>query len=235
MGKYKEQKSFYEQKLERLKSLGYTCIHDGGMSFLTPKDLDQYFELLQRTPTSYITHNLRVLTSDMSLDEIFQECFGWSRKEKYERDSQNNSIRNAEEEREKQERSSKVPIWMARGKSLLYPELHEEWETRVNRARDSKMEEMIIEDVLDILSSIDSKGDFTEAREKLDQIREDSVNVAEYIRTAILLLSKHGPDFYENTAEDELSDEIKAKIVRIRAENETYKQAEQKRKVEEQR
>ena len=151
-----------------------------------------------------------VLTSTMSIDDIYQEVLGYS-KEHYARNAFE-LTREIEEERERLERKAeeKIPSWIERGKALIYPEQFEEWTNAVKTHAKGVFYGADVEDALGVMEKLEA-GVSVEKIRKEGGSRNYIGNTFGAANALVFAFSKRGPEFITGM----LSDLSLPEVVRI--------------------
>lgn len=98
------------------------------------------------------------------------------------------------------------------GKSLIYPQRQQAWDELVMKQVNSLI---ILNIALQKMQALEAGKSF----EEVDGMHNIPGSVDSYVRQVIAFFSKQGPDYYEATAFQEISDEMKEYLMQKRKEN----------------
>jgi hypothetical protein len=111
-----------------------------------------------------------------------------------------------------------TPSWIEKGKQLIYPERHQEWEECVIDSASHDFYGADIESALEIMQAIEN-GTTVEEAGKMYFDQGHLCGVAPSIAEIIFRFSSKGPEFYETISGSEISPEFKKIIEEQKAEN----------------
>ena len=120
--------------------------------------------------------------------------------------------------REQIEAEAKIPAWIEKGKALIYPERTKEWEKCVKVRAGSIYNGHDLDCALILMEKLES-GVLIEKVKTMLAEQGLSGGSAAMVRNIILHFSKRGPEFYESTAREELSEAEKRVIEDKKREN----------------
>ena len=120
-----------------------------------------------------------------------------------------------------EEVAAKIPGWIEKGKTLIYPERYEEWEKCVNARASDLYQGIDLENALEIMELLENGGTLDEAKKIFDNANHSGFS-ASMVRSIVLTFSKQGPDFYRETAFRELSEQEKDKLKEIFLQNRKF-------------
>lgn len=126
---------------------------------------------------------------------------------------------------EKQEAEAKIPDWIERGKSLIYPQREEEWVQRVYaRARES-YHGADLENALQVMEFLSKNGSFSKAKNIINSAGHSGASYSVVLRI-IVDFAKNGPEFVKFIEPDIFNNpEIKEYILNKIAENSEFEKA----------
>ena len=160
----------------------------------------------------------KLYSCDVTMDSAYMEITGQTKAE-YDKQIEEMRKKYAEREaRKKAEAQAKIPSWIERGKALVYPERIEEWKECVQDGVRDSYRGTDLDQALVLMEKLESGASMEEVKEMFDKQRNFGP-FEEKVRSRILHFSKRGPEFYEATADRELSDEEKKVIEDKRKEN----------------
>lgn len=122
-------------------------------------------------------------------------------------------------EAKKETTEDKIPVWIQKGKKFIYQEREAEWEKCVNARAGDLYRGADLDYALQIIESLERESGFEEAKQMLEE-QGHSGNSMRLVRNIIFAFSKKGPEFYEYTADGNLSEKEKKVINRKKKENE---------------
>ena len=172
-----------------------------------------------------IQFNGHILNSLLDNEE---SCFIWVLwKTKAEYEEQEKKLREESEIRKKkelEEAEAKIPSWVERGEKIIYPQRHSEWKKCVETTARRIYNGEEIECSLKIMEMLE-KGESLKAVEKIFNGLNHTGHSYGIMASIILTFSKRGPEFIRHINNGNLSQEEKALVAKIEAENAEYAKA----------
>lgn len=111
-----------------------------------------------------------------------------------------------------------VPKWIEEGEAIIFPQRYEEWEKLVIESPHKIYNGEDISASLEIMKALKSGATMEEAKEILNKQNHSGASYA-LVRNILFNFSDKGPEFYEATADVEISDNIKKAIEEKKKEN----------------
>ena len=160
----------------------------------------------------------KLYSCDVTMDGAYQEVTGYKSKaecdkikqelikkiEKQDKKELTKKI-NEEDKNEKMEASEKIPYWIRRGQKFIYTERGEEWERYVKTRAKGIYNGMDLDAVLELMEGLENGEPIEKVKETFyNQNHSGSSEVL--VRNAIFKFSKRGPEFYESTATEKISE-----------------------------
>ena len=160
----------------------------------------------------------KLYSADISMDGAYKEVLGMTKEEHEQKMEEWHKEYEAREAREKAEAEAKIPSWIEKGKSFIYPERMEKWEECVKARAGDLYHGMDLDSALALMEKLDSGATMEEVKEMFDEQGHSGAS-AGMVRSILFHFSKRGPEFYESTAWGELSEEDKKVIEDKKREN----------------
>lgn len=167
----------------------------------------------------------KLYSCDITMDGAYQEVLG---KTKAEFDKAQEEWQKEYEERtarKEAEAKAKIPTWIKKGETFIYPERMEEWTQCVEARASDLYHGMDLDAAIEIMEKLENGASLDEAKELLDS-QDHSGTSYEMVRNIIFSFSKQGPEFWEHTAYGEISPEARQAIKDKKRENESIKNGE---------
>ena len=111
----------------------------------------------------------------------------------------------------------KFPKLIERGKSVIYPQRQQEWETFMEKFAESEILFWTCEPLVEILEGLENGMSFEDVTALMHKYDWKDYQV-------ILRFSKRGPEFFRYIARDELSEKHSDYIAEIEAQNAQFEQ-----------
>ena len=109
-----------------------------------------------------------------------------------------------------------ILTWIEKGQQLVFPNRFDKWVKHVQMSATSIYYGKDIEDALEIMEALDKDIPMDKIKELFEKQDQASRN---YIRQTVFEFSEKGPEFYEETATEEFTDEEKLIIESKKREN----------------
>ena len=145
----------------------------------------------------------KLYSCDITMDGAYQEVLGQT---KAEFDKAQEEWRKEYEERtarEEAEAQEQIPYWLEKGSDLIYPERAEEWKKCVEARAKDLYHGMDLNAAIEIMEMLEN-GSLDDAKEVLEGQDHSGVSYG-MVRNIVFSFSKKGPEFWEHTAEGEIS------------------------------
>ena len=189
--------------------------------------IDRTVEVLQQynkagEKVCYEFNGVMLFSDTVDLDSAYKQITGFT---KSEFEEEKRRWLKEDEEREKQEEKeakAKIPKWIERGKSLIYPEKLQSWKKCVKVRAGDLFHGRELDDALLIMEMLDSGKSFEKVKETLDSQDHSGSSYGMAINI-VYEFSKYGPEFFEYMEKDNLSSEDMMKIQAKKEENEILK------------
>ena len=167
----------------------------------------------------YLGH--RLYSCDVTVDSAYKEVYGQTKAEFdiAQEKARINYGKKLEEEdaKEKAIAEANIPVWIDRGKKLIYPQRFEDWKKHVtNRAHDLYYGKELDEALL-VMEKLESSATLSEAQQLLYDLGSSGLGFSAIMET-IFLFSKRGPEFWEYTVKT-ISPENRRQIQAMKQEN----------------
>lgn len=111
-----------------------------------------------------------------------------------------------------------IPIWLAKGNELIFPEKYTQWETYVVNSVFNMFHGKEVDATLQIIECLKNNSDINKAIEMFNSINGTTV-FKTLVRELVFCFSNRGPDFWIDTNNDELSHEAQIIVELKRQEN----------------
>ena len=148
----------------------------------------------------------KLYSCDVTMDSAYQEVTGYKSKAECDKIKQELIKKIDEEDKnEKMEASEKIPYWIRRGQKFIYTERGEEWERYVKTRAKGIYNGMDLDAVLELMEGLEN-GESIEKVKEIFYNQNHSGSSEELVRNAIFKFSKRGPEFYESTATEKISE-----------------------------
>ena len=145
----------------------------------------------------------KLYSCDITMDGAYQEVLGQT---KAEFDKAQEEWRKEYEERtarEEAEAQEQIPYWLEKGSDLIYPERAEEWKRCVEARAKDLYHGKDLDDAIEIMEMLEN-GSLDDAKEVLEGQDHSGASYG-MVRNIVFSFSKKGPEFWEHTAEGEIS------------------------------
>lgn len=145
----------------------------------------------------------KLYSCDITMDGAYQEVLGQT---KAEFDKAQEEWRKEYEERtarEEAEAQEQIPYWLEKGSDLIYPERAEEWKRCVETRAKDLYHGKDLNAAIEIMEMLEN-GSLDDAKEVLEGQDHSGASYG-MVRNIVFSFSKKGPEFWEHTAEGEIS------------------------------
>ncbi len=173
-----------------------------------------------RGESVYIDFNGNKLYScDVTVDGVYLEVIGMTKKDFEEEQEKRRKEYVENEKRQKEEAMSKVPGWIERGSTMIFPEKLQDWQEYVENSAEDLYHGNELEYALEIMEELDSGASIEKVLNIFEDKNYSGISKSKIIRT-VLHFSKRGPEFYENTAKSKFDAYDKEILEEQKKENE---------------
>ena len=160
----------------------------------------------------------KLYSDTVSMDSAFMEVTGRTKADfdKAQEEMYKNYKR---EQKEAEERlKANIETWIEKGQALIFPERYDKWEKCVVACASNLYHGLELDGVLEIMTALENGASIEEARQMLYKQRYSGEAVST-IRNILFEFSKKGPEFWEATADEEISPENKKVLEAKKQEN----------------
>lgn len=186
-------------------------------------------EFKSRGESVFVDFNGHQLYScDVTMDSAYLEVCGRTKAEV----DKTRKERGENYTKKQEEAKAKIPDWIERGSTYIYPEKMEKWAQCVEARAGDIFSGEDLDSALELMEKLESGASMEEVKEIFEEQRRAGRPV-DRVRDILLDFAKRGPEFYESTASEELLDEEK-KVIADKKEENTDKEVQAERKTEEQ-
>jgi len=161
--------------------------------------------------------NGHILHSDTaSVDSIYLEVTGYTKEEFEKKKKEWMEEYSKKRENEQQKALENIPNWIQMGKTIIFPERHDDWERCVQiRAKDLFCG-LELDASLRIMQALENGVSVEEAAKMLEG---QSGLATDLIRRIVFDFSSKGPEFWEGTVRGDMTPEDMLKIEEKKQEN----------------
>lgn len=161
-------------------------------------------------------NGIRLYSCDVTMDSAFKEVTGLTKEEFDKHQEEESKKFRLEREQSKQN----IQIWKERGKKIIFPERHKEWEECVEIRANDFYNGVELNDALEIMEAL-ANGEKMENVQKIFQGQEHSGVSRSLVRNIVYSFSGKGPEFYEATfySEKDITPEVREAIEKKKQEN----------------
>lgn len=182
--------------------------------------VEMLLEYQSRGESVYIDYRgHRLYSCDVTMDSAFKEVTGKTKAESDEIVAERRRESKERESRELAEARKKIPTWVEMGSAYIYPERVEEWTRCVDIRANDLYHGTEIDLALNLMQKLESGASIEEVKDIFTGQSVRSANFVRMVRSIMLRFAKRGIEFYEGTAEKELTDEEKRIIEDMKKEN----------------
>ena len=149
-----------------------------------------------RGESVYCEFNGTKLYSDtVSMESAYHDVFGTT-KEEIDREKEEYRDRM---EREKKEAINNIPKWIERGKAIIFPERHKEWEECVNARANDLYHGLDLVSALEIMEALENGATMDDAKKMFEDQNHSGMS-ASIVRSILASFSKYGQEFVDATS-----------------------------------
>lgn len=115
-----------------------------------------------------------------------------------------------------------IPTWIKEGNEYIYPELKEDWESRVGECAKDYPYGYDVQIAIDIMKMLNSGATMEDVKKKLEEKNVLTGYTAKKIHTLVLYFAKNGPEFYKYICGDEMGTKQSELFAAIEKRNAEY-------------
>ena len=159
----------------------------------------------------------KLYSCDVTMDGAYQEVLGMT-KEEHEKQKEEWLKEYREREAKEQKRAQEeIPYWLEKGSSLIYPERAEEWKQCVEARASDLYHGKDLDAAIEVMEMLEN-GTLNDAKEVLEGQGHSGTSYS-MVRNIVFSFSKKGPEFWEHTADGDISPESRSAIEDKKREN----------------
>ena len=185
------------------------------------KVLSQYRERGENVYVEFNGH--KIYSCDVTLDSAYKEITGMTKEESDRKRAEWLEKYEREQREEEEKAQAKIPEWISRGDSIIYPERTEEWKKCVEARASDLYHGLDLNAAIEIMEMLENGATLDEAKEVLDGQDHSGASYG-MVRNIIFSFSKQGPEFFEYTAMGDISPEGQQIIEQKKMENRKFEE-----------
>lgn len=173
----------------------------------------------------FFDFNGHILHSDtVSMDSAYMEVMGCTKAEHDQKMNELSEKSKKEQNAVEQKTKESIPLWIERGKALIFPEKYAEWEQCVQTRATDLYHGTDLDSALEIMEAL-NKGVSMEEAKKIFDSQGHSGMSGTIVKNIIFAFSSKGPEFCESTIYGEIPPESKQIFEAKKQENQKLAEA----------